>query len=142
MLKASIGIYLMRTGCPKLDISNKNATRAISSSTVRYCWRWAISSFEGRPRCRLYSVVRAIPLASARAAHVRSSSGGASASALLAASSLRSRWYCATPATSQPCLRARAKNSHFSMEASRRAPHFGKLFLPAAQNAPIAVVNQ
>jgi len=39
-----------------------------------------------RPRCRLYSVVRATLLESARAAHVLSSSGGASASALLAAS--------------------------------------------------------
>jgi hypothetical protein len=43
MLKASEGMYLIRTGCPELDISNNNLTMAFSSSGVRYCWFWALS---------------------------------------------------------------------------------------------------
>jgi hypothetical protein len=86
MLKANVGIYLMRTGCLKLDVSNRNAIRAFSSSTLRYCCRWAISSFKGRLWCRLYSVVRATPLESALAAYVLLLIRGASVRALLARS--------------------------------------------------------
>ena len=36
-LNASEGINFTGTGCPKSDISNRNATRAFFSSWVRYC---------------------------------------------------------------------------------------------------------
>jgi hypothetical protein len=36
------------TGYPSLDICNKYLTKAFSSKGVRYCWRFAFSSFEGR----------------------------------------------------------------------------------------------
>jgi hypothetical protein len=36
LVATSVGIYLIRTGYLKLGISNKNAARAFSSSTVRY----------------------------------------------------------------------------------------------------------
>jgi hypothetical protein len=45
-LKASEGVYFIRTGCPRSNISNKNVTRAFSSSVIRYCWRRALSSCE------------------------------------------------------------------------------------------------
>ena len=58
MLKASEGMCLIRTGCPKLDISNKNLTMAFSSSGVRYCWLWALSSIDAPPCLRRWSVER------------------------------------------------------------------------------------
>jgi hypothetical protein len=51
-LKASEGTNLIRTGCPRANISKKKFTTARSSSEVRYCWRWAVSCFESLPRAR------------------------------------------------------------------------------------------
>jgi hypothetical protein len=42
-LKANKGIYLIRTGCLSSDNSKRYATKAFSSSGVRYCWPWAFS---------------------------------------------------------------------------------------------------
>lgn len=56
--KASTGIHLMRTGCPKLNMSSKNETRAFSSSILRHCWPWAFPSIEELPCSRWHNVVR------------------------------------------------------------------------------------
>jgi hypothetical protein len=78
----------MRTGCPKLDISNSKLTRAFSSSTVRYCWPRALFSIEGCPWARLYSVVVKTSPQCAIVAHVPHISGEACARTLLALSML------------------------------------------------------
>src|SRR4051794_27495540 len=87
MLKASEGMYLIRIGCPKLDISNKNLTIAFSSPGVRYYWLWALSSIDAPPCLRRWSVERGILLFSETARYgVGSPVEKTSASAWLARS--------------------------------------------------------
>jgi hypothetical protein len=79
-------MYLIQTGCPKLDINNRKLTKAFSSSVVRSCWPCALSSLEGCPWARLYSVVVELPPQSAIAAYVPHTSGGPCTRTLLALS--------------------------------------------------------
>src|SRR5436853_5535953 len=75
MMNASERRYLTGTGYPLLDICNKYLTRAFSSNGVRYCWRFAFSSFEGRPCARCHRVERGTLPRSDRAAYVLGSAG-------------------------------------------------------------------
>src|SRR5947209_13467179 len=66
---------LIGTGYPISDIRFEYLARAFSSTGVRYCWRCALSSFEGRPCARCNTVERGTRPRSARAAYVLGSSG-------------------------------------------------------------------
>ena len=50
-------------GKPFLDIRNEYSTTAFSSDGVRYCWLFALSSFEDRLCARFHRVVRGTPTA-------------------------------------------------------------------------------
>jgi hypothetical protein len=65
-LKANEGMNFIRTGCPRSDLCNKNSTTTSSSYDLRYCWLWAFSSIERRPRARWWRVVWGILPWSAR----------------------------------------------------------------------------
>jgi hypothetical protein len=58
------------TRYPLLDIRRKKLMRAFSSNGVRYCWRFAFSSFDCRPYARRHRVERGTLPRSERAAYV------------------------------------------------------------------------
>jgi hypothetical protein len=88
IINASERIYLIEIRYPILDIRIKYLARAFSSTEVRYYWRYALSSFEGRPCARYHTVKRGTPPHPTRAAYILGSSVGKSSASIWLARSM------------------------------------------------------